>query len=592
MKATTKTDKKDKITHIKMWIGPKILPSRLVVQKDKKSIPCKDTYGFDNVQQQSYGDDEKMSYEIDEGELNEQEKEVLKTTKEQCKKDNGEDVNFCIVDYQKTLKEECKKFAELGENVIFVYDSDWFNNEEKQKMQAFLKELPDNCYAVDGKILLEQFRQDQCTITATPSVGSFDSKFSNDGKKWHLMLTELARATEDIKINNDNNGTIGVADRVFKVCGKLENEQDIKLPDIISVFDKIVNYYKGNKNNNVTNNEIVPLYSIGNIVDFYRMIVLLKPQQIIDQANKEKKENQDNLALSNTFLYHDFDVVLSNKNVSVDADTLSQLDSKMQKDGGIILSKRAQQESYMHDGPDKIENGLMLVKYNSENKNTAIETLLANYIKFIQVCNEYFEKNNNKPIEEMIDYFNKCSIFEFLCGFNFLCYDYGWGPSYDVNFTYKVFKNFIDEQHRSWFSYSKDLSKDDKMPKGEEKNEVHTNDEALMTKTEQQVDNGNEVVNAGSNIEQFKTNVKKYIASGNNGDNNIVENIKQLAQNENGKEFLRNCHCNIAFFAKAKREHQVFLTYEKILNTSPENVNELVSINDVHSWNMCGCSCG
>ena len=71
----------------------------------------------------------------------------------------------------------------------------------------------------------------------------------------------------------------------------------------------------------------------------------------------------------------------------------------------------------------------------------------------------------------------------------------------------------------------------------------------------------------------------------------LVDCIKELQKYDDGREFLSNCHCNIALRARAKREHQVFLTYEKILNNNPANVNELVSINDVHSWNMCGCSC-
>ena len=70
----------------------------------------------------------------------------------------------------------------------------------------------------------------------------------------------------------------------------------------------------------------------------------------------------------------------------------------------------------------------------------------------------------------------------------------------------------------------------------------------------------------------------------------LVDCIKKLQNYEDGKEFLCICHCNIALRARAKREHQVFLTYEKIQD-NPANVKELVSINDVHSWNMCGCSC-
>ena len=71
----------------------------------------------------------------------------------------------------------------------------------------------------------------------------------------------------------------------------------------------------------------------------------------------------------------------------------------------------------------------------------------------------------------------------------------------------------------------------------------------------------------------------------------IVDCIKKLQKYDDGKEFLRNCHCNIALRARAKREHQVFLTYEKIQNENPANVNELVSMDNVKSWNMCGCSC-
>ena len=71
----------------------------------------------------------------------------------------------------------------------------------------------------------------------------------------------------------------------------------------------------------------------------------------------------------------------------------------------------------------------------------------------------------------------------------------------------------------------------------------------------------------------------------------LVDCIKELQKYDDGRDFLRNCHCNIALRARAKREHQVFLTYDKILNTDPVSVNELVSMDNVNSWNMCGCSC-
>ena len=99
----------------------------------------------------------------------------------------------------------------------------------------------------------------------------------------------------------------------------------------------------------------------------------------------------------------------------------------------------------------------------------------------------------------------------------------------------------------------------------------------------------NKIMQLPDDFFQRKDLVQKYIENGDNSES-VIDDIKAISRCEDGKEFLRNCHCNIALRARAKREHQVFLTYEKIQD-NPANVNELVSMDNVKSWNMCGCSC-
>jgi len=253
-----------------------------------------------------------------------QNKDGSKLAYEDTKKRNGE---MAVVNYVATLEGECQKMQNKGDSCILVYDSRMIRQKDKQELEKIVEGIP-NCYLVDYKDYVEELKKEK------------DLEFKGSTKVYDGRVMSLkCKQSEFIKDIDDN------------ITYNSET-------DGISMLKK---------------------YSIGNLVDCMRILLLLHPgklKKLVNQQNKSKKARLKEEDY--TLLYHDFDMIQPDQEVY--KNNQQDNDDKIRKEQALFGKNMGN-----GCGPDN-ENGLIWVN-SKQDRNEVLENMISNYL-YGPICNE------------------------------------------------------------------------------------------------------------------------------------------------------------------------------------------------------------
>lgn len=253
-----------------------------------------------------------------------QNKDGSKLAYEDTNKRNGE---RAVVDYVATLEGECKKMQDKGDSCILVYDSRMIRQNDKKEMEKIVKDIP-NCYLVDYKDYVEELKKGE------------DFEFKG--------LTEV-----------DNGRVMSLK------CKQSEFIKDI---------DDNITY-----NSETDGISMLKKYSIGNLVDCMRILLLLHPGKLKKLANEKNDKKVKNLDCEDyTLLYHDFDMIQPDQEVY--KNNQQDNDDEIKKEQALFGKNMGN-----GCGTDK-ENGLIWVN-SVDDRNSVLENMISNYL-YGPICNE------------------------------------------------------------------------------------------------------------------------------------------------------------------------------------------------------------
>ncbi|MBR1428760.1 MAG: hypothetical protein IJ590_00720 [Rickettsiales bacterium] len=245
-------------------------------------------------------------------------------TYEDTKKRNGE---RAVVNYVATLKGECEKMNKKGDSCILVYDSRMIRQNDKKEMEKIVEKIP-NCYLVDYKDYVEELKKGE------------DFEFKG--------LTEV-----------DNGRVMSLK------CKQSEFIKDI---------DDNITY-----NSETDGISMLKKYSIGNLVDCMRILLLLHPGKLKKLANEKNDKKINKLDCKDyTLLYHDFDMIQPDQEVY--KNNQQDNDDEIKKEQALFGKNMGN-----GCGTDK-ENGLIWVN-SVDDRNSVLENMISNYL-YGPICNE------------------------------------------------------------------------------------------------------------------------------------------------------------------------------------------------------------
>ena len=238
-------------------------------------------------------------------------------------KRNGE---RAVVDYVATLQGECKKMQDKGDSCILVYDSRMIRQKDKQEMENIVKGIP-NCYLVDYKDYVEELKKGE------------DFEFKGSAKCHGKVTKSCCKQSEFIKDIDDN------------ITFNLETNG----------FQELTRF------------------SMGNLVDCMRILLLLHPSKLKQLATKKNKDKKPQLDCKDyTLLYHDFDMIQPDQEVY--KNNQQDNDDKIKKEQALFGKNMGNGHGLGN------ENGLIWVNSNGD-RNEVLENMISNYLDVID--NEY-----------------------------------------------------------------------------------------------------------------------------------------------------------------------------------------------------------
>ena len=233
----------------------------------------------------------------------------------EAKAANGETYNYVDI-----FKEQAETLAKDGAPLIFLYSKRLLGEypEEALKTNKEIIDSIPNCFAVDYDAL-------QAAIP--------DGKSFNVDTEWKLNPSDA-----------------------HSYAAKPDAEK-FTYKDIKTELDKCIKTYKVEGNPPLQDNNMVPRFGIGNIVDIARLVALLNQDTLMDLA-KSQNENKNSEWLSDSqgMLYHDFDVKIKDRI------------PKPQSDFLMVL--KTTHERRFHNGAwrdvknQRYENGAILARSN------------------------------------------------------------------------------------------------------------------------------------------------------------------------------------------------------------------------------------
>lgn len=266
-----------------------------------------------------------------------QNKDGSKLAYEDTKKRNGESA---VVDYVATLRGECEKMNKKGDSCILVYDSRMIRQKDKKEMEKIVEGIP-NCYLVDYKDYVEELKKEK-------DLEFKGSTEVDDGR----VMSLKCKQSEFIKDIDDN------------ITYNSET-------DGISMLKK---------------------YSIGNLVDCMRILLLLHPGKLKKLANEKNDKKIKKLDCKDyTLLYHDFDMIQPDQEVY--KNNQQDNDDKIKKEQALFGKNMGN-----GCGTDN-ENGLIWVN-SVDDRNSVLENMISNYL-YGPISNE-----NNRKIYNHADLAN------------------------------------------------------------------------------------------------------------------------------------------------------------------------------------------
>lgn len=238
-------------------------------------------------------------------------------------KRNGE---RAVVNYVATLQGECKKMQDKGDSCILVYDSRMIRQKDKKEMEEIVKKIP-NCYLVDYKDYVEELKKGE------------DFEFKSSAKCHGKVIKSCCKQSEFIKDIDDN------------ITFNLETNG----------FSELTRF------------------SMGNLVDCMRILLLLHPGKLKKLANEKNKSKTTKLNDKDyTLLYHDFDMIQPDQEVY--KNNQQDNDDKIKKEQALFGKNMGNGHGLGN------ENGLIWVNSNGD-RNEVLENMISNYLDVID--NEY-----------------------------------------------------------------------------------------------------------------------------------------------------------------------------------------------------------
>lgn len=185
----------------------------------------------------------------------------------------------------KHYKKNAKKNAEKGESCILVYDSRMIKPKDKQEMENIVKEIP-NCYLVDYEDFVEKLKEEP-----------------------DLSFQDLSKS--------------------FNVASSYKQSKFIKQSYFIKDIDTNITY---NSETDALSSSL-QRFTIGNLVDCMRILLLLHPGKLKKLAS-EKNKNKKNLNDKDyTLLYNDFNMIQK--------EDLTPLNERQQKDNDKQIREKS-----------------------------------------------------------------------------------------------------------------------------------------------------------------------------------------------------------------------------------------------------------
>ena len=239
-------------------------------------------------------------------------------------KRNGE---MAVVNYVATLKGECEKMQDKGDSCILVYDSRMIRQNDKKEMEKIVEKIP-NCYLVDYEDYVEELKKEK------------DFEFKGSVKCHGEVKKSSCKQSEFIKDIDDN--------ITF-------NSETYGLSDLTR-------------------------FSMGNLVDCMRILLLLHPGKLKKLANEKNKSKKERLKEEDyTLLYHDFDMIQPDQEVY--KNNQQDNDDKIKKEQALFGKNMGN-----GCGPGN-ENGLIWVNSKGD-RNKVLENMISNYLNAPDI-NEY-----------------------------------------------------------------------------------------------------------------------------------------------------------------------------------------------------------
>ncbi|MBQ7537143.1 MAG: hypothetical protein IJT14_03415 [Rickettsiales bacterium] len=230
-----------------------------------------------------------------------------------------------VVNYVATLKGECEKMNKKGDSCILVYDSRMIRQKDKQELKKIVEGIP-NCYLVDYKDYVEELKKGE----------DFEFKgLSPDTNTQHNC-----KQSEFIK-DIDDNITFNLETNGFSALTR---------------------------------------FSMGNLVDCMRILLLLHPGKLKKIANEKNKSKKARLKEEDyTLLYHDFDMIQPDQEVY--KNNQQDNDDEIKKEQALFGKNMGN-----GCGPGN-ENGLIWVNSKGD-RNKVLENIISNYLDATE-SNEY-----------------------------------------------------------------------------------------------------------------------------------------------------------------------------------------------------------